>query len=139
MSGDASAESFPLTKKVILKIPHTWGNIADKLSSELAKVNITDFICEMAFLNPSVDGVKSSQAITVNKSYLAGQIIKSADVVENKNLKDFVSTLETELELQGVFKEYILSFAAYLCAAYKNKILLLLAGSNGRDIAGVFD
>lgn len=110
--------------------------VAQKI--EVARTNAADFICEMAFLNPKIDDVHSTQAITENKSYLPGQPVESDRVEENENLEYFVSTLEAELGLQGVSNEYVLSFAAYLCAAYKNKILLLLAGPNGRDIADAF-
>ena len=110
--------------------------VAQKI--EVARTNAADFICEMAFLNPKIDDVHSAQTITENKSYLPGQPVESDRVEENENLKYFVGTLEAELGLQGVSNEYVLSFAAYLCAAYKNKILLLLAGPNGRDIADAF-
>ena len=110
--------------------------VAQKI--EVAKANVADFICEMAFMNNQASGVQSAQTITENKSYILGQVIESEHVQEDKNLKDFVVTLDTELGLQGVSNEYVLSFAAYLCAAYKNKILLLLAGPNGRDIADAF-
>lgn len=110
--------------------------VAQKI--EAAKTNVADFICEMAFINNQVGGVQSAQAITENKNYLPGQVIESEHVQENKDLKEFVGTLDTELGLQGIANEYVLSFAAYLCAAYKNKILLLLAGPNGRDIADAF-
>ena len=116
--------------------------VAQKI--EAAKTNVADFICEMAFINNQVGGVQSAQAITENKNYLPGQVIESEHVQENKDLKEFqysersMYTVATELGLQGVSNEYVLSFAAYLCAAYKNKILLLLAGPNGRDIADAF-
>ena len=110
--------------------------VAQKI--EAAKINVADFICEMAFINTQVGGVQAAQAITENRSYISGQVIESEHVQEDENLKDFVGTLDTELGLQGVSNEYVLSFAAYLCVAYKNKILLLLAGPNGRDIADAF-
>lgn len=105
---------------------------------ETAKMNVADFICEMLFINNQVSGVQPVQAITENRSYIPSQVIESEHVQEDEDLKDFVGTLDTELGLQGVSNEYVLSFAAYLCAAYKNKILLLLAGPNGRDIADAF-
>ena len=110
--------------------------IAQKVES--AKTNVADFICEMAFINAQAGGIQLAQAITENKNYRLGQMIESEDVEENKTLEYFIGTLESELGLQGVSNQYVLSFAAYLCAAYKNKILLLLAGPNGRDIADAF-
>lgn len=110
--------------------------VAQKI--EVAKTNAAEFICEMAFLNPKIGDVHSAQAIAENKSYLPGQAVESDHVEENENLEYFVGTLDSELGLQGISNEYVLSFATYLCAAYKNKILLLLAGPNGRDIADAF-
>ena len=97
--------------------------IADRI--ELARKNVADFICEMAFVNPNFSEVQTSK----NNFYRAGEIIKG-DEFEIEDLKDFIYTLETELGMEGTQDESILPFAAYLTAAYMNKILLLLAGSN---------
>jgi len=53
-------------------------------------------------------------------------------------LQDFIATLVTEIGGEGVHNESIFAFATYLTAAYINKILLLLAGPNARDIADAF-
>lgn len=105
--------------------------IAQRIES--AQKNAADFVSEMAFVSPNFGGVQNSRNIL----YRAGEVVKG-DEVEIEDLEDFVYTLETELGVEGTQSENILSFAAYLTVAYMNKILLLLAGPNARDIADVF-
>ena len=102
---------------------------------ELARKNVADFICEMAFVNPNLDS--SSFQNSKNIFYRAGETVEG-DEVEIEDFKDFIYTLETELGVEGTQNENILSFATYLTVAYMNKVLLLLAGPNARDIADAF-
>lgn len=99
---------------------------------ESAKKNVADFICEMAFVNPNV-GVQTPK----NTFYRAGNFI-AGDESEIIDYEDFVYVLETEIGVEGTNNENLQAFAEYLTAAYANKILLLLAGSNARDIADAF-
>ena len=100
---------------------------------ESAKKNAADFICEMAFVNP----VSSAVQISKNNFYRGGKVINGADS-EIEDIQDFILCLETEIGIAGAGFENMLSFAAYLTAAYMKKILLLLAGPNARDIADAF-
>lgn len=100
---------------------------------ESAKKNAADFICEMAFVNPNFGAVQTSK----NNFYRTGKFINGADY-EIEDISDFIYTLETEIGIAGTDFENMLSFASYLTAAYMNKILLLLAGPNARDIADAF-
>lgn len=102
---------------------------------ELARKNVADFICEMAFVNPNFGS--SSLQNSKNIFYRAGETVEG-DEVEIEDLEDFIYTLEAELGVEGTQNENILSFATYLTAAYMNKVLLLLAGPNARDIADAF-
>ena len=105
--------------------------IAERI--EAAKKNASDFICEMAFINPTFE---SSQPVQ-NIFYHAGKNVEGNDT-EIEDLQDFIATLVTEIGGEGVHNESIFAFATYLTAAYINKILLLLAGPNARDIADAF-
>ena len=100
---------------------------------ESAKKNAADFICEMAFVNPISSAVQTSK----NNFYRGGKVINGADS-EIEDIQDFILCLETEIGIAGAGFENMLSFAAYLTAAYMKKILLLLAGPNARDIADAF-
>lgn len=100
---------------------------------ESAKKNVADFISEMAFVNP----ISSAVQISKNNFYRAGKIVNGEES-EIEDISDFVYTLESEIGIEGTDYENMLSFAAYLTAAYMNRISLLLAGSNARDIADAF-
>ncbi len=89
---------------------------------DAAKKNAADFICEMAFVNPNFGAVQTSK----NIFYRAGKIV-DVEEYEIEEIEDIAKEI-------GIEK----NFAAYLVAAYVNKISLLLAGSNARDIADAF-
>ena len=107
-------------------------NIAKRI--EIARKNVADFICEMAFVNPNLEKVQSSK----NLFYRAGKIIGDNDVEEIEDIQNLIYTLETEIGAEGIQNENLSSFAAYLIASYTNKVSLLLAGSNALDIANAF-
>ena len=107
-------------------------NIAKRI--EMARKNVADFICEMAFVNPNLEKVQSSK----NLFYRAGKIIGDNDVEEIEDIQNLIYTLETEIGAEGIQNENLSSFAAYLIASYTNKVSLLLAGSNALDIANAF-
>lgn len=100
---------------------------------DAAKKNAADFICEMVFVNPNFGAAQTSK----NIFYRSGKVVDGEEV-ELEDVQDFIYTLETEIGVEGVEDEKILSFADYLTAAYMNTVLLLLAGSNARDIADAF-
>lgn len=90
---------------------------------DAAKKNAADFICEMAFANPNFGAAQTSK----NIFYRAGKIVNVKDEIEIDDIEELANEI-------GIEK----NFAAYLVAAYVNKVSLLLAGSNARDIADAF-
>ena len=106
-------------------------NIAKRI--EMARKNVADFICEMAFVNPNLEKVQTSK----NLFYREGKIIGDNNV-EIEDIQDLICTIETEIGIEGIQNENLSPFAAYLTASYINKISLLLAGANALDIADAF-
>ena len=111
-------------------------DVEEKVSQRIdaAKKSAADFICEMAFSQPSITA-HSTYSSEDHYLFQPGIPLNSKTLVENGTWEDLLDTIMTELEEAGVSSEYSLAFAAYLYAAYHARIPLLLAGPNGRDIA----
>ena len=111
-------------------------DVEEKVSQRIdaAKKSAADFICEMAFSQPSITA-HSTYSSEDHYLFQPGIPLNSKTLVENGTWEDLLDTIMTELEEAGVSSEYSLAFAAYLYAAYHARIPLLLAGPNSHDIA----
>ena len=111
-------------------------DVEEKVAQRIdaAKKSAADFICEMAFSQPSLTA-HSTYSPEEHYLFQPGIPLNSKTLVENETWEDLLDTIMIELEEAGVSSEYSLAFAAYLYAAYHARIPLLLAGPNSRDIA----
>ena len=111
-------------------------DVEEKVSQRIdaAKKSAADFICEMAFSQPSITA-HSTYSSEDHYLFQPGIPLNSKTLVENGTWEDLLDTIMIELEEAGVSSEYSLAFAAYLYAAYHARIPLLLAGPNSHDIA----
>ena len=111
-------------------------DVEEKVAQRIdaAKKSAADFICEMAFSQPSITA-HSTYSPEEHYLFQPGIPLNSKTLVENETWEDLLDTIMIELEEAGVSSEYSLAFAAYLYAAYHARIPLLLAGPNSRDIA----
>ena len=91
-----------------------------------ARENAADFIAEMAFTLPAVNGANIKEGKILETSYV------------NSSLHEIISSLDIELRAAGIPNKITKIFACFLYSAYVNDIPILLAGPNGESIADAF-
>ena len=105
--------------------------VADRIAS--ARKDVSGFISEVTFLKPWVAG--QTAVSPARQAAFQPGIELAVEPSEHLNPEDVVYAIKEELSQAGVGKEYSLEFASFLYAAYTTRTPLLLAGSNGCDIA----
>lgn len=110
-------------------------NIDDKIKSRLqhTKECISEFFAEYAiYAGTSIKNMENSTSESIE--YNLGKMVDE-DPYEVQSMRDLFECLSENLEVVGVASEHITALAAYLIAAYANKVPLILAGYGATDIA----
>ena len=109
--------------------------IAEKIKS--ARQNAADFIAEMAFVTPGLNLRNDSQGN--EKIFSGGNLVTDVEVEEYASDKTLVEEIVTDaLRSTGIERNYCLRFAAFLFAAHKLNIPLMLSGVNAFEIANAY-
>ena len=103
---------------------------------EAAKENAANFIAEMAFVEAR--SMMKERGGNNTAVYRSGAALLPEDVEDGESFDELLDMLHWSLEDNGVSGKYAASLAKYLCAAYINKMPLLLAGAGAREIANAF-
>lgn len=103
---------------------------------EEAKENAANFIAEMAFVEAR--SMMKERGGNNTAVYRSGAALLPEDVEVGESFDELLIILYWSLKDNGVSEKYALSLAKYLCAAYINKMPLLLAGAGAREIANAF-
>lgn len=112
-----------------------------------AQNNAAEFIAKLAFVprastipNDSIKtntvGVKISKGASLY--YYPGSKLGSDEIEENTTWEETLDTLSYELIEAGVIEQFSRALAAYMYAAYLNKVSLLMIGPNGDAIVDAF-
>ena len=110
-------------------------NIEDKIKSRLRHTRecISEFFAEYAiYAGTSITDTENTTSKSVE--YNLGKMVGEAPY-EVQNMRDLCDCLSENLEVVGVASKHIPALAAYLIAAYANKVPLILAGYGAVDIA----
>ncbi|WP_347489815.1 hypothetical protein ABDB91_01260 [Desulfoscipio sp. XC116] len=110
-------------------------NIDDKIKRRLqhTKECISEFFIEYAiYAGTSITDTENSTGKSVE--YNLGKMVDE-DPYEVQSMRDLFECMSENLEVVGVASEHIPALAAYLIAAYANKVPLILAGYGAVDIA----
>lgn len=103
---------------------------------EEAKENAANFIAEMAFVEAR--SMMKERGGNNTAVYCSGAALLPEDVEAGESFDELLIILYWSLKDNGVSEKYALSLAKYLCAAYINKMPVLLAGAGAREIANAF-
>ena len=103
---------------------------------EAAKENAANFIAEMAFVEAR--SMMKERGGNNTAVYRSGAALLPEDVEDGESFDELLDMLHWSLEDNGVSGKYAASLAKYLCAAYINKMPVLLAGAGAREIANAF-
>ena len=103
---------------------------------EEAKENAANFIAEMAFVEAR--SMMKERGGNNTAVYRSGAALLPEDVEAGESFDELLIILYWSLKDNGVSEKYALSLAKYLCAAYINKMPVLLAGAGAREIAHAF-
>ena len=103
---------------------------------EEAKENAANFIAEMAFVEAR--SMMKERGGNNTAVYRSGAALLPEDVEAGESFDELLIILYWSLKDNGVSEKYALSLAKYLCAAYINKMPVLLAGAGAREIANAF-
>lgn len=101
-----------------------------------AKKDAAEFIVQQAFCGGSVFRGSENQKAYGGR-FIGGSIALSGDF-KSETFEDVVCSIADNLELAGVSDVFSESMAAYLYAAYRSNVPILIAGPNGLDIASAF-
>ena len=122
-------------------------NLATRM--ENAKRNASAFAAEMMSLMPFLSQTSENKAISVPLSathipYYAGKDIDPNIVVEASDWNMFVDDLQDNLIKAGISERNVISdtlswdFAAYFYVSILNRVPIIFAGPNGKDIIDAF-
>lgn len=121
------------------------GQIEAKVNARIdhARTQAADFISDMLMNYGLQQNISSKEAdvipdeTTVSKLYHEGALNPNVEE-EYSSYDDFIGALSDQLYNAGISDDFADPMAAYLYAAYVNRIPLILSGSNGQDIAKSF-
>ena len=109
--------------------------IADKIKT--ARQDAADFIAEMAFVTPGFNLQNDNHE--KGELFSGGNLVTDIEVEEYASDKTLVEEIVTDaLRSAGIERNYRLRFAAFLFAAHKLNIPLMLSGVNAFEIANAY-
>lgn len=104
-------------------------NVRERI--EQARSDAAAFIAEMAFTRPA-------NPAPAQKAVLPAENLEQEDTETLSDWNHLLRVLRDELIEAGVSQQYSSPLAALLYSAYTNKLPIILAGPNGKDIADAF-